>query len=39
MPNSILRTESEIENRVIITILKFKSEVMLFDSYNFNNSV
>ena len=29
----------EIENSVIITISKFKSEVILFDSYSFNNSV
>ena len=29
----------EIENRVIITISKLKSEVILFDSYSFDNSV
>ena len=29
----------EIENRVIMTISKHKSEVILFDSYSFNNSV
>ena len=29
----------EIENRVIITISKLKTEFILFDSYSFENSI